>query len=68
LGDIAVCPELILKESQEQEKSAQDHLSHLYVHGVLHLLGYDHEEDDSADDMETLEKNILSKIDVADPY
>ena len=68
LGDIAVCPELILKESQEQEKSAQDHLSHLYVHGVLHLLGYDHEEDDSADDMENLEKNILSKIDVADPY
>ena len=68
LGDIAVCPELIFKESQEQEKSAQDHLSHLYVHGVLHLLGYDHEEDDSADDMENLEKNILSKIDVADPY
>jgi probable rRNA maturation factor len=68
LGDLAICVDVVLKEAKEQGKKPQDHLSHLFVHGVLHLCGYDHEKDVSAIVMEGYEKKILLEIDVADPY
>ena len=68
LGDIAICSELIIEEAISQGKNTQDHLIHIFVHGVLHLLGLDHEEHSSAEQMESLEVRILKKIGVADPY
>ena len=68
LGDIAICSELIVEEAVSQGKETQDHLIHIFVHGVLHLLGFDHEEQSSAEQMESLEIRILKKIGVADPY
>ena len=68
LGDIAICSELIIEEAISQGKETQDHLIHIFVHGVLHLLGFDHEEHLSAQQMESLEIKILKKIGVADPY
>ena len=68
LGDIAICSELIVEEAVSQGKETQDHLIHIFVHGVLHLLGFDHDEHSSAEQMESLEIRILKKIGVADPY
>ena len=68
LGDIAICSELIAEEAISQGKEIKDHLIHIFVHGVLHLLGFDHEEQSSAEQMESLEIRILKKIGVADPY
>ena len=68
LGDLAICLDVVKREALEQKKQINDHLSHLYIHGVLHLLGYDHANENSALVMEALEKKILSKIEVADPY
>ena len=68
LGDIAVCSELIIEEALSQSKNTQHHLIHIFVHGVLHLLGFDHEEHSSAEQMESLEVRVLKKIGVADPY
>ena len=68
LGDIAICSELIIEEAMVQGKEIQDHLIHIFVHGVLHLLGFDHGENSSAEQMESLEIRILKKIGVADPY
>ena len=68
LGDIAICSELIVEEAVSQGKETQDHLIHIFVHGVLHLLGFDHEERSSAEKMESLEIRVLKKIGVADPY
>ena len=68
LGDIAICSELIIEEAISQGKETQDHLIHIFVHGVLHLLGLDHEEHSSEQQMESLEIKILKKIGVADPY
>ena len=68
LGDIAICSELIVEEAVSQGKETQDHLIHIFVHGVLHLLGFDHGENSSAEQMESLEIRILKKIGVADPY
>ena len=68
LGDIAICSELIVEEAISQGKETQDHLTHIFVHGVLHLLGFDHEENSSSEQMESLEIKILKKIGVADPY
>ncbi len=68
LGDIVLARETILREAAEQEKDAGEHLTHLLVHGFLHLLGYDHIEDEDAEAMETLETAILSRLGIADPY
>jgi len=68
LGDIAICSELIAEEAISQGKETKDHLIHIFVHGVLHLLGFDHGEHSSAEQMESLEIRILKKIGVADPY
>ena len=68
LGDIAICHDVVLKEAEEQNKEISDHMAHIFIHGVLHLLGYDHSQEDQAETMESLERKILSKIGVADPY
>jgi probable rRNA maturation factor len=68
LGDIAIAYETLAREAEETGKTVSDHLCHLVVHGFLHLLGYDHHMDDEAERMERLERDILARIDVADPY
>ena len=68
LGDIAIAYETLAREAEETGKTVSDHLSHLVVHGFLHLLGYDHHMDDEAERMERLERDILARIGVADPY
>lgn len=68
LGDVILSFETIIREAREQSKTQIEHIQHLTVHGVLHLLGYDHEDDDQANDMETLEIRILEKLGVQNPY
>lgn len=68
LGDIAIAYETCLREAAERGKPPQDHVIHLIVHGTLHLLGYDHENDADAELMERLEREILGKMGVDDPY
>ncbi|HMM14048.1 MAG TPA: rRNA maturation RNase YbeY [Parvibaculum sp.] len=68
LGDVVLAQETIAREAAEQAKSFGDHLSHLVVHGILHLLGHDHEEDAEAEEMEALERDILEDLGIADPY
>lgn len=68
LGDIALAAETVQREAREQHKSFDDHLTHLAVHGLLHLLGYDHETTAGATEMEALEVEILARMGVADPY
>jgi probable rRNA maturation factor len=68
LGDVIVAYQTTEREAREEGKSFADHLSHLVVHGVLHLLGYDHIEDDEAEEMESLERSILGALGVPDPY
>jgi probable rRNA maturation factor len=68
LGDIALAYETIMKEAGEQGKSPEDHTLHLVVHGVLHLLGYDHDTDAEAERMEAREREILANLGIADPY
>lgn len=68
LGDVTLALETVEREAGEQGKSPADHFSHLIVHGVLHLLGYDHRTDAEAEVMEALETSILASLGVADPY
>ena len=68
LGDVVLAYETVSREARDQGKSLSDHLSHLVVHGVLHLLGYDHEADADAEEMERLEVAVLDRLGVADPY
>jgi probable rRNA maturation factor len=68
LGDIALAHGVCAREAAEQGKSLEQHLAHLVVHGVLHLLGYDHETDHEAEAMEALERSILESLGVPDPY
>ena len=68
LGDIVLAYGVCADEAAAQGKSLADHLSHLVVHGVLHLLGRDHEDDAEAEEMEAEEREILAGIGVADPY
>lgn len=68
LGDIVIARETVQREAQEENKSFDDHLSHLIVHGLLHLTGYDHQNDDEAEQMESLERKILASLGISDPY
>jgi probable rRNA maturation factor len=68
LGDIVLAYGVCASEAQAQGKTLSDHLSHLVVHGVLHLLGRDHEDDAEAEEMEAEEREILAELGVADPY
>lgn len=68
LGDIVIARETVEREAAEEDKSFEDHLSHLVVHGLLHLMGYDHQNDDEAEQMEALERKILASLGISDPY
>ncbi len=68
LGDLAVCWPLVQREARQQDKLEMDHFTHLFVHGVLHLLGFDHEQERQAREMENLEVEILRGLGIADPY
>jgi probable rRNA maturation factor len=68
LGDIALAHETVAQEAVAQKKSFEAHATHLVVHGLLHLLGYDHVHDEQADVMETLERHILADLGLPDPY
>src|SRR5438132_13818266 len=68
LGDVVMARQTVWREARQQRKTPIAHVSHLVVHGTLHLLGYDHENDDDAKRMETLERRILAKLGITDPY
>ena len=68
LGDIVIAYETLLRESAAEQTPFLHHLAHLSVHGFLHLLGYDHQDDSQAEAMEGLEREILARLDIADPY
>lgn len=68
IGDVIVAYETTAREAAEEGKSFEDHFTHLLVHGLLHLFGYDHIEDDEAEEMEAFETEILAGLGVADPY
>ena len=68
LGDLVICRQVVEREAQEQDKPVIAHWAHMVVHGSLHLLGYDHIEDDEAEEMESLETQIMTGMGFADPY
>ncbi|MFL9590857.1 rRNA maturation RNase YbeY [Aeromonas schubertii] len=68
LGDLVICRQVVEREAIEQDKSLEAHWAHMVVHGCLHLLGYDHIEDDEAEEMEQLERDIMHELGYADPY
>jgi len=68
LGDIVICAPVVAREASEQGLNSPDHWAHMLVHGALHLLGYDHETNEQAAEMESLEALILADCGVQDPY
>ncbi|WP_239495208.1 rRNA maturation RNase YbeY [Salinicola halophilus] len=68
LGDLVICHDVVIQEAVEQHKAPGDHYAHLVIHGCLHLLGYDHIEEDEAEAMEALERELLAGFAIADPY
>jgi probable rRNA maturation factor len=68
LGDIAIAYETTRREADDEQKPFDHHLSHLAVHGFLHLMGYDHENDADAEEMEALERQVLAQLGIPDPY
>ncbi|MFQ2330947.1 rRNA maturation RNase YbeY [Aeromonas dhakensis] len=68
LGDLVICRQVVEHEAIEQGKPLMAHWAHMVVHGSLHLLGYDHIEDDEAEEMEALERDIMQELGFADPY
>ena len=68
LGDVVLAWETVAREAAEQGKPLADHFSHLVVHGILHLVGFDHEDDNDADEMEALESTLLTALGIPDPY
>jgi probable rRNA maturation factor len=68
LGDVVLARQTVWREAKAQGKRPADHVAHLVVHGVLHLMGYDHESNADAERMEALERRILKRLAIADPY
>jgi probable rRNA maturation factor len=68
LGDIVLAAETVSQEAELERKPIENHISHLVVHGLLHLLGYDHETDAEADEMEAAERAALARLAIPDPY
>ncbi|EOW9172230.1 rRNA maturation RNase YbeY [Vibrio cholerae] len=68
LGDLVICRQVVEREAIQQNKPLQAHWAHMVVHGSLHLLGYDHIEDDEAEEMESLETEIMQEMGFTDPY
>ncbi|MGH8441130.1 MAG: rRNA maturation RNase YbeY [Pseudomonas sp.] len=68
LGDLVICIAVVEREAAEQGKALEAHWAHLVIHGCLHLLGYDHIDDDEAEEMEALERELLAELGHPDPY
>jgi probable rRNA maturation factor len=68
LGDLVICVPLVAREAQEQGKALHAHWAHMVIHGLLHLLGYDHQTDDEARLMESRERELLQRLHFPDPY
>lgn len=68
IADVLICVPVLTQEAKEQNKTFDHHAAHLIVHGTLHALGFDHVDDDQAQEMESLEATILSEMKIADPY
>ncbi len=68
IGDIVIARQTLLREAAAQKKTPRQHFMHLLVHGILHLLGYDHQNEAEAGEMEGLETRILAELDIPDPY
>ncbi|MGK9066654.1 rRNA maturation RNase YbeY [Stutzerimonas chloritidismutans] len=68
LGDLVICAAVVEREAAEQGKALEAHWAHLVIHGCLHLLGYDHQEDVEAEEMESLERQLLAELGHPDPY
>lgn len=68
LGDIVIARETVMREAQEEGKPFEHHLNHMIIHGFLHLLGYDHEDEAEAEIMEQWERDILARLAIPDPY
>ena len=68
LGDLVICAPVVAREALEQNKPLHAHWAHMVIHGCLHLLGYDHIEDEEAEEMEALERELLAELGHTDPY
>ncbi len=68
LGDLVICVPVVNREAQEQGKQCDAHWAHMVIHGCLHLLGFDHIDDDEAEEMEALERTLLAELGYPDPY
>jgi|AJXC01.1.fsa_nt_gi conserved hypothetical protein TIGR00043 len=68
LGDVVICTDVVTDEAKAQNKTFDEHLTHMAIHGTLHLMGYDHIDETEASVMESLEIKILEKIGIANPY
>jgi len=68
LGDLVVCAPVVKREAEQQGKLIHHHWAHMVIHGVLHLLGFDHINDTEAEQMEQMERDMLSKLEISDPY
>ena len=68
LGDLVICAQVVEREADEQQKPLMHHWTHMVIHGTLHLLGYDHIEDDEAEQMERIETEALARLEIPDPY
>lgn len=68
LGDIVICADVVIAEAQAQQKTAQQHWAHMTIHATLHLLGFDHQTDAEAEEMEALEIHLLDHLEYPNPY
>jgi len=68
LADIILCTDVLIAEAAEQKKTVEAHAAHLLVHGVLHAQGYEHEDDEEAEEMEDIETEVLAKLGFGNPY
>jgi probable rRNA maturation factor len=68
LGDIVICSEVVIEEARDQAKTVEAHFAHLLIHGVLHLQGHDHSEEDQALEMEAIEIELMKSLGFSDPY